>query len=477
MAKKRSVSKRRTARRGARAGTSVITKPLDRVREHAFSMLSLRQRTSTNLYVDERTYPSGETIGPRRQQITTKRPSLLVFADDDPMANFAHPCRYLLYDAQSGELDRIAPAVFPPFVKAPPRTLKPFHEPVQFLKNPKPFRPKIPFFPCIRRPLGVRYAILYSGMTNKRHLNDMEFLYRVLVDTYSFNPANIYALSYDGTRNTQDGVQNTWPGDGTNYRIQLTGNGTRAGFEAAVDAVKARIKRDDLLLIHTNNHGGYDGMPGTANLCTYPDWDAYYANDFANKLAELPTYRKLIVMMEQCHAGGFNNPIINRSTADATSVASAAIEPNNSYVTADGNWDPFARDWIAAQAGNDPFGFGLSFDPDTDHDGKVSAFEAYHYADVVQDPRDTPNFSQSSAAGGAIALGQEYTKIPWWCHIVAVDVRPWLHRIPPEELYARLRRVQPELERLAESIETRSQALEAQFKPRVDAVLRKAFGR
>src|SRR6185436_1782733 len=126
MAKKRSVTKRRTVRRSTRAGAIVTVKPLDRVREHAFSLLSLRQRTRTNLYADERVYDSGETIGPRRQQITTKRPSLLVFADDDPMANFAHPCRYLLYDAQSGELDRIVPAVFPPFVKAPPKTLKPF---------------------------------------------------------------------------------------------------------------------------------------------------------------------------------------------------------------------------------------------------------------------------------------------------------------------------------------------------------------
>ena len=177
------------------------------------------------------------------------------------MANFAHPCRYLLYDAQSGELDRIVPAVFPPFVKAPPRTLKPFHEPVQFVKDPRLFRPTIPFFPCIRRPIGVRYAILYSGMTNKRHLNDMEFLYRVLVDTYSFDPANIYALSYDGTFDTQDGVQNKWPGDNTNYRIQLTGDGTRAGFEGAVDALKARIKRDDLLLIHTNTMAGTTARP------------------------------------------------------------------------------------------------------------------------------------------------------------------------------------------------------------------------
>jgi hypothetical protein len=65
---------------------------------------------------------------------------------------------------------------------------------------------------------------------------------------------------------------------------------------------------------------------------------------------------------------------------------------------------------------------------------------------------------------------------PWWCRLVWREVGPWLLRIPPEELYARLRRVQPELERLAESIETRSQTLEKQFTPRLETVLKKAFG-
>lgn len=447
---------------------------LNPVREHAFSTLSFRQRETTNLYLEQKTYRAGEYIGPKRQGIVSKRLSILVFADDDPMANYAHPCRYFLYDAKSGGLDRVVPAVFPPFVKAPPRTLQPFHAPVQFVKDPTLFRP-LPILPCLRYPIGERYGILFSGMSNKRHLNDMEFLYRVLIDTYSFKANNIKVLHYDGTLNTQDGVQTKWPGDNSNYRIKISGAGTRAEFEKAVNALKAKIKRDDLLLIHTNNHGGYDGTPGTANLCTYPDWAGYYANDFANKLGELPKYRKLIVMMEQCHAGGFNAPIINKSTADATGVASATTEPNNSYVTADGNWDPFARDWIAAQAGNDAFGGALAFDADGNHNGAIEASEAFHYADVVKDPRDTPNFSQSSVAGGAIALGQEYSKVPWWCDLVLEVLRPWFLRIPPEEFYARLRKVQPELIKIAQSLEAKSDALRKDFEPMLKAVLVKGL--
>jgi len=58
-----------------------------------------------------------------------------------------------------------------------------------------------------------------------------------------------------------------------------------------------------------------------------------------------------------------------------------------------------------------------------------------------------------------------------------VDLRPWLHRIPPEEIYARLRRVEPELSKVAQTLDRRSAALQAQFEPQVHAVLQKVFGR
>lgn len=448
----------------------------DSVRTHAFSQLSYSRRQKTNLYLDQRVYKSGETIGPERQKIKARRPSILVFADDDPRANFAHACRYLLYDADSGEFDGAVPAEFPPFVKAQPKTLQAFHEPVRFVETPNIFRIK-PALRCVSFPKGRRFAILYSGMSNKRHLNDMEFLYRTLLDRYSFDPKDISVLHYDGTLNTQDGVQVNWPGDGTKYRIKINGKGTRAAFESAVDSLKGKLKGDDLLLVHTNNHGGWDGVAGTANLCTFPNWDGYYATDFANKVGELPKYRKLIVMMEQCHAGGFNAKILAKSTADATSVASAAIEALNSYVSADGNWDPFARDWIAAQTGNDAFGAGLASNPDLDHDGNISAFEAYSYADSIALPNDSPNFNQSSAAGGAITLGQEYTGVPWWCHIVLETLKSKYLKLPPEEFYRMVREILPELAALTVSIDERSSALQREFAPKIEAIVNGKFGK
>lgn len=446
---------------------------LEKIRNHAFSLLSFRQRQTTNLHIDPEIYRRGEAIGPEFQKIRAERDSILVFADDDPFANFGHPCRYLLYEAESGDFEAERPARFPPVRDVrEPRKLIPFHEPKKFIVDPNLFRVRWPIWRCpILRRKGRRYAILFSGMSNKRHLNDMEFLYRTLVDIYGFDTANIQVLNYDGTLNTQDGVQAQWPGDSSAYRIQVDGEGNQAGFESAIDSLKPRLKAADTLLIHCNNHGDYDNTPGSAYLCTYSNWGQYYNADFSAKIAELPHFRQLIVMLEQCNSGGFNASIIANSPADATSVASAATESQSSYVTADGNWDPFARDWIAAQAGSDPFGAALAFNPDSNGNGEVEASEAFDYADAVKDPRDSPNFSQSSAAGGAIGLGQDYHIWWWWCIILREILEERRFRIPPEEYGDRLKRLIPELEKLTEHIDKQSDALRTETAERLRALV------
>jgi hypothetical protein len=450
---------------------------LQRVRAHAFDTLGFERRTTTNLHLDDHIYEAGEKIGPQFQNISVRRASILVFADDQPRANFGHACRYLLYDAANGAFDREVPARFPPIADAKrPRTLKPFHEPVRFTAGTTLFHHHPPIWRCpIIIPEGTRYAILYSGMSNARHLNDMEFLYRTLIDAYAFNPSHIQVLSYDGTLNTQDGVQTVWPGDGTAYRIQVNGQGNRAAFEAAVDHLKTRISRLDTLLIHCNNHGDYDGTPGTSFLCTYPSWDKYYNGDFCTKLAELPKFRHLIVMLEQCNSGGFNAPIIAKSTAAATSVASAAIESQSSWASPDGHWDSFARDWISAQAGHDPYGAALAFNPDTDADGRIEAEEAYTYANAVKNPSDSPNFSESSEAGGDIALGQDYIVWWWWCWILREVLEQHRHKLPPQEYHQRLHRLQPEFAKLTAELDKTSDHLRKETTAKVSALVAAAF--
>jgi hypothetical protein len=450
----------------------------DKVKAHAFNGLSPRQRETTNLHLDTHVYKKGEHIGPEFQKAVASADSILVFADDDPMANFGHDCRYLLYSAENGKFHKEIRARFPPVKDVTqPNTLKAFHEPVRFLEPAQLYWPKWPIWRCpIIFPEGKRYAILYSGMSNKRHLNDMEFLYRTLIDKYGFDPANIQVCNYDCSLNTQDGVQTIWPGDGTPYRIVVNFRGNRPEFEMAVDNLKPKLQANDTLLIHCNNHGDYDGTPGTSFLCTYPNWGKYYNADFSAKLHELPKFRQLIVMLEQCNSGGFNASILAQSTASATSVASAAIESQSSYVSADGNWDPFARDWIAAQAGHTCFGTALAFNPDVDGNGRIEAEEAFGYANAVKDPRDSPNFSESSEAGGDIHLGQDYIIWWWWCWILREKLEVYQLRLPPEEYYARLHKLQPELAKLTVGLDKESDRLKHATSAEVAKLVESAFG-
>jgi hypothetical protein len=392
----------------------------DLIRAHAFSSLAPEQHLTTNLYLDTRAREPGEKLGPDFQKIVTEQKSILVFADDNPMANYGHDCRYLLYHPENGSLLKAIAARFPPYENKPPETMKAFHEPVKFNLGCDHFHLP-PIFPCpIIRPEGERHAILYSGMSNMRHLNDLEFCYRTLIDRYAFEPKNIYVCNYDCSLDTQDGPGTIWPGDGTPYRIQVNQPGNRAGMQAVLGELKHKLKHHDLLFIHTNNHG--DNSGGMSFLCEYPSWGVYWSNEFCADLAKLPHYRSLLVMMEQCNSGGFNAPVLAASTAHATSIASAAIATQSSYASPDGNWDSFARDWIAAQAGHDPYGAALAFNPDTNIDGAIEATEAYAYAKAVQNPSDSPNFNESSAAGGALTLSQQYAVWWTWCWLLKPEI-------------------------------------------------------
>jgi hypothetical protein len=444
------------------------------IRDRAFRAVGPERLGYVNLYLDQRILRAGEQLGPAFGDLRAPRASVLVFADDEPLANFGHPCRYLLFDPESGELHAELPARFPPWGARIPDSLDAFHRPVRPVPPQTLYHVK-PELRCpILFPPGRRYAIFYAGMSNTRHLNDLEFGYRTLVHRYGFAPRDITVLSFNGTTDTQEGVNTLWPGDGTPYQIVVNGPGDRAAFEAAVDALKPRLHEDDLLFIHTNNHG--DNFGSGSFLSAYPDWGQYFADDFAAKLGELPRYQSLVVMMEQCNAGGFNQPVIKHSTARATSVASAAVATQSSYASPDLHWDSFARDWFAAQAGHAPNGAALAFNPDANGDGSIEAAEAFGYANTVRNPSDSPQFDESSPAGGRIWLGRRYLTWWWWCQILReVLARPY-RELPEPEYYAQLHKIQPELGKLAASLDEQSAALRQETAGLVAELVAGAFG-
>lgn len=380
-----------------------------------------------NLALLDRVLPVSERLLVGRTPVDLSRRTVLVFHDLEPNKNWAHACEYLLYDADSGELyERLPAALPPPLFLRRGAAVEAFHTPVKLKPSAARrarFQKRIPLLTnALPVATGQRYAILFSGNSNNRHVNDLEFLYRTLIDVYNFPAANITVLNHDGTVNyylnhtfqTPANVGN-WPGDNTAYRMAVDGAGTRAEMQAAFNDLATRIQPEDLLFIHTNNHGGsraadcteWNSACGESDYCLYEydtTWNPYNAADFIADMSVLPPFEVLLVMMEQCHAGGFIQPILDNSPAKWTYVATAVPADHHSDGGAD--FDPYAEDWIAAIAGQHADGTAPTQAVDGDADSRVSAAEASTYTNAAPSGGDTPTVGESPAGVGAnIYLG------------------------------------------------------------------------
>lgn len=462
------------AKRRSRARQS--EDPFGRIQDQAMRLLSPARAGSTNLFLQRGVLKRGAVVSSHRRRIPIRRESVMVFVDDHPTANWSHACRYQFYDPKTAELHTEVQAEFPPYMAtSPPKTYEAFHEPIPLTRVGRFWYLK-PHLRCpIRWRFGKRYAVLFSGDSNNRHTNDLEFLYRTLIDIYGFSAANIYVLNYNGALDYSGGPHpvTAWPGDGTAYRMPVGYAGTKANLNAVFDDLKKKLQANDSLLIHMNNHGGYDG-PGQAFLCCQGPSD-YYAADFGTRIGTLPAFRTLMVMNEICHSGGFNAPIIANSPATYTTVAAACEEAESSWA-APPNWefDSFARDWIAAMAGHDPYGNALASNPDINGSGRVSAREAFDYAVTIQNPSDSPVYSQNVAAAGATHLGERYFWWWWYCPLLIELLTPYYIKWPIPEFYERLHgKILPALEPLEREFEERSVVPRAEIERRLREVLAK----
>ncbi len=239
----------------------------------------------------------------------------------------------------------------------------------------------------------MRYAILFSGMSCRRHVNGLELCYRTLIDQLGFTAAAIFVLNYDGSLRALGDRQGesvtAWPGDGTAYRMVVDAEGNRKAFQQVVRALGARLEPDDQLFINVTGHGGHRGDEDGPDLLGYPHCERYERDEFCADLALLPQHRSLVLLMAQCFSGGFIQAVQAASPARQTYIATAAGERHRSFMDFDdGNWDSFQRNWIAAIA------------------GRVSVHEAFQYAtrSGIANPYDSPQFAATPPWAGNLTL-------------------------------------------------------------------------
>jgi hypothetical protein len=235
----------------------------------------------------------------------------------------------------------------------------------------------------------LRYAILFSGMSFRRHVNGLELCYRTLVDRLGFEPGHIRILNYDGSLGAYGDTHcpPAWPGDGKPYRMPVSGPGTRGAFQRVLGEL--HLAAEDDLFINTMGHGGHFGGTDGPNLLTYPHCKRYRRDDFCSDLTLLQPLRSMTLLMAQCFSGGFIPAVLAASPAAATYIATASVEQDRSFRDlAHPEWDSFQRNWITAIGDN------------------VTVHEAFQYAtrpDVVH-PHDTPQSAAKPARAGTLKL-------------------------------------------------------------------------
>lgn len=372
---------------------------LEAVRAEAFAALTPRTATTTHLGLIPRVYPAGHTFQLVDRRIRVPEPSILVFVDEMPGANFGHPCRYQFHSPRDGRLLAVEEAQFPPEVSDPHTVRTAFHAPLSVEIAKPTIYAAIDWRKTRLWPWLIddnRYALLFtSQISNRRHVEDLEFAYRILRHRFGFPASHIRVLCYDGTIGATDATAAdlaTWVGDGTAYEMPVDASATKANLQSTLTALSNQMNAESLLFVHTNNHGSQTGLCiDSSTVLTPAEW--------GTMLGGMKTFGTLVVTMEQCYSGAFSQPTLDHSTATRTSFASAV--PADKVSAGATHFDPWAQLWLESVNGATAYGGSLPHDPDANSNGRISVREAFNYSDAYDTTYDDPQYADAPAGCGA----------------------------------------------------------------------------
>ncbi|MGO8670745.1 MAG: FG-GAP repeat domain-containing protein [Capsulimonadaceae bacterium] len=380
-----------------------------KAKQAALAALTTDEAGTARLSISANIYPQGHVFNLVDTTLTVRQDAVLVLHDHNPNANWGHPCTYRFFEPTTGARLYEENAQFPPHL-AGGTSMEVFHEPqtasatAAHLALPAVAQNvlvPIPPQPLVSSAAQQRYAILWTSQISLlRHVEDLEFMWRTLVNIYGFSPANVYVLCYNGTIGATNvsGPVGNWAGNNTPYQMQVNSSATTANLQAVINLLAGKLNHKDLLLFHTNNHGAETGMCVDETSVITPA-------QFAGMIAGLPEFRTLVVTMEQCFSGAFQTPVLGKSTAINTVFASAV--PANMESAGAAHFDPWALDLIEALNGATPAGAALPAKPTSNFDGLISILSACNWAKATDTSTgDEPQYGDSPAGcGSSIFLG------------------------------------------------------------------------
>jgi hypothetical protein len=137
----------------------------------------------------------------------------------------------------------------------------------------------------------------------------------------------------------------------------------------------------------------------------------------------MKAFGTLVVTMEQCYSGAFQQPTLSHSKAGRTSFASAV--PADKVSAGAAHFDQWAQTWLEAVNGATAYGASLAHNPDTNANGRVSVREAFNYSDTYEyaNVYDDPQYGDKPVGCGT----QIYlTKAPTLADIIRAILSRYL---------------------------------------------------
>jgi predicted outer membrane repeat protein len=344
--------------------------------------------------------------------------------DDAPLANWAHPCRYVFL---SEDLSTVAVRyALTPLTTRPASTAQrgstaneleviiPFVYP-ETPATPVQLNAVDPTLHPFENPVSNCYAVIISGGYDKdnnhiRYWGDVSHIYSTLSLKYGYPKTNIYTLVSDGLDPAAD------TSDDTNSPFDLDGDGRNDTMAAATAGnisnvfahLRATLTTNDQLFVFTTDHGGPTEGAGEWDV-ELNLWNMEVLRDHELKAMTENIACPVFFVMEQCYSGGFLNDL-NRSNS---LISTAAHYNESSYAGNTFPWfDQWAYHWTAAMRGaypqtNAPWLDSEPCDGDLNDDGYVSFAEAAQYAYTHKYSSDHPMYSATPGGLGEYSFLQQ----------------------------------------------------------------------
>ena len=326
-----------------------------------------------------------------------------IFVDEQPYANWGHPCKDIFIDVTTGVVHLFNK-------KMPPSkiiNMDIIHRvcPLTTTKSSQLFKIPKPNHPRNVTTSNNEYAVIISGGCNKfsnreRYWNDCSAMYQALVNVYNYDKDKIFVLMADGTNPGADLHLNN--GSYISSPLDLDGDGiddiqysaTYSNISLVFDSLARVITDTDNVFVFVTDHGG-EG----STICLWNDQNIT-TSQFATEINKVSVAKTINICMEQCFSGGYTTAL-----AGCNRVISTACSYNEfSHSTSDYVYDEFCYHWISAVLGATPNGTPVNADYNSD--GYVSMEEAFYYANTHDSRQETPQYySNKTCLGASMDLG------------------------------------------------------------------------